>query len=355
VHLAVYSDQTFVGGGEKLLATLLARIDSGIDVTVVGTTPAVVDELAAARPGARARAIRPVSGKRDAAAIAAHVRAVRELRPDVLQTNGSPWAGQYGLAAGWLTPGVRTLAVHHIVPPPVTRGQLWRNRWNLRRADVHVSVFSEGARRLERWIGLPEGSVRVIHNGVVDRPVTPLPRPVSGPIIGTIGRLAPQKGQDVLLTALRALPGVTAVLVGDGPDREKLQAMARDLGVEDRVLMPGWLEDPRAWLPAFDVFVLPSRVEGLPLAIIEAMLASRPVVAASVDGIPEEVLDGRTGILVPPEDPGTLAEAVGSLLDDPDRRERMGQEGRRFAADSFSVEGMVAAYESLYDELLSRR
>jgi glycosyltransferase involved in cell wall biosynthesis len=352
VQLAVYSEQTFVGGGEQLLATLLSRLASGIEVTVVGTTPAVVDRIAAARPGSRTRVVRPVRSKHDVAGMSSLLRLVRELRPDVLQTNGNC---QYALAAGVLTPKVKTVAVHHIVEPPRSPGQLRRHRLTLRRVDAQVSVFAKGARMLERQLKLPEGTVRVIHNGVSDSPIESLARPVDGPLIGTIGRFAPQKGQDVLLHALNLLPGVTAVLVGDGPDRESLERMARDLGIETRVLLPGWAEDPRSWLPTFDVFVLPSRLEGLPLVIIEAMLASRPVVATSVDGVPEEVVDGRTGLLVPPDDPQALASAVQSLLEDPDRRARMGRKGRRLAKEGFNLEKMVSSYESLYDELLARR
>jgi glycosyltransferase involved in cell wall biosynthesis len=213
-------------------------------------------------------------------------------------------------------------------------------------------VFIQGARELERMIALPDGSVHVVHNGVPDTPIEPLERPTDGPVIGTVGRFAPQKGQDVLVKAMEDLPGVTAVMVGDGEGRAELAGLAERLGVSDRVLMPGWSADPRPWLPSFDVFVLPSRVEGLPLVIIEAMLASRPVVATRVDGIPEEIVDGVTGLIVPPEDPPALASAVRELLQDPERRERMGREGREVALRRFSVERMVAGYEALYRELV---
>jgi glycosyltransferase involved in cell wall biosynthesis len=351
MHLAVYTESGFFGGGEQFLATLLGALDDRIEVTVVGTTTAVVDQIASSRSASRTRTLRPPRNRRDIGALAAHHRLLRELRPDVLQTNGTPWTCHYALMAGVATPRMRTLAVYHIVRPAETRWRLWRSRVILRHVDAQVSVFGAGARALERWVWLREGTVRAIHNGVPDPPITPVTPPVSGPIIGTVGRLAPQKGQDVLLRALPALPGVTAVLIGDGADRTRLERLARELGVEDRVLMPGWMAEPRAWLPTFDIFVLPSRVEGLPLVILEAMLASRPVVATRVDGIPEEVLHGRTGLLVPPDDPDALAEAVRTLLRDPARRDRMGEEGRTTATEQFSLEKMVKSYESLYAEL----
>jgi glycosyltransferase involved in cell wall biosynthesis len=351
VHLAVYSESTFVGGGEKLLATLIEGLEDRIEVTVIATDPAVGEEIATARPGSRLRVIDPVRGRRDVAGMVAHLRLVRELRPDVLQTNGNPWVCQYAVAAGVLTPGVKTVALHHIMPPPTSRGQLWRNRWSLRRVDAHVCVFSAGARRLEEWIGLPEGTVRTIHNGMPDFSVDPRPRVADGAVIGNVGRLEWQKGQDVLVRAMPELPGVTAVLVGDGGERDTFADLARELGVADRVRMPGWQQDPRAWLAGFDALVMPSRAEGLPLVIIEAMLASRPVVATSVDGIPELVAEGRTGRLVPPDDPPAFAAAVRSVLDDPARAERMGAEAREVALREFSVEAMVRSYEALYREL----
>jgi glycosyltransferase involved in cell wall biosynthesis len=201
-------------------------------------------------------------------------------------------------------------------------------------------------------VGLASGTVRVIHNGVADLPITPLARPVPGPIVGSVGRLAPEKGYDVLLHALQALPDVTAVLVGDGPDRERLERLTHELGLESRLIMPGWQTDPRPWLPTFDVFVLPSRLEALPLAIIEAMLASRPVVASRVGGVPEVVLDERTGLLVRPADPDSLAGALRRLLESPDRREHMGRAGRRLARQEFSAGRMVRSFESLYEELV---
>ena len=204
---------------------------------------------------------------------------------------------------------------------------------------------------LERTLGAEADTVRVIYDGVADVSVTARPRVAEGPVVGYVGRLSPEKGVDVLLRAVSALPGVTVVLVGDGPDRRRLERLGRELGIAPRMIMSGWQADARPWLPGIDVLALPSRLEGLGMAAVEAMLAQRPVVASRVGGTPEVVADGETGLLVPPEDHDALAGALDSLLGDSSRRERMGMLGRKVALERFGVERMLRSYEAVYDEL----
>jgi glycosyltransferase involved in cell wall biosynthesis len=355
MRLAAFTESPFFGGGEKALATLLGGLDEGIEATVVGPYPEIVEAVAAARPSASVRVVNEVANRRDARGIAGQFRAIRDLRPDILHANGNVWSGQYVLVAAALTRGVRTLHAHHSITPSDTRSQVWLNRRKLRQADCHTAVSMAVARGVEEVGRLPAGSVRVIYNGVADAPITPLARPVAGPLVGTVGRLSEEKGVDVLLRGLVELPDVTAVLVGDGPDRGALERLARELGIEDRVVFAGWHADPLPWVAAFDLFVLPSRLEALALAAIEAMLASRAVVASATGGVPEVVVDGETGLLVPSDDAAALAGAMRSLLADPARRERMGASGREVARRKFALEPMVRAYEGLYRELLAGR
>ena len=353
VRVAAYTDSNDLGGAEKALATLVRGLGDWIDVTVVGTDPAIVQEVAAGRDRAETRIVRPVRSKWDLRGSVAHLRMMRELRPDVLHANlPTPWSCQYALSAALLTPGVRTLAVHHAIALPETQAQLRLNRLNLKRLDAHVAVSVASAGFVERVVGLGEGAVRVIYNGVPDVPVTAGPRVADGPVVGYVGRLAPEKGLDVLLRAIGSLPDVTTVLIGDGPDRPRLERLSRELGVSDRVCMPGWVEDPRPWYPGFDVLALPSRSEALGIAAIEAMLARLPVVASRVGGTPEVVVDGDTGILVPPDDHEALARAIRSLLAAPALRGRMGESGREIALRRFGLAPMLRSYESIYRELL---
>jgi glycosyltransferase involved in cell wall biosynthesis len=120
-------------------------------------------------------------------------------------------------------------------------------------------------------------------------------------------------------------------------------------------LITGWVERARDYLPALDVVAMPSRFEGFPLAAVEAMLASRPLVATPVQSIPEAVEDGVTGLLVPPEDVGALAGAIAELLGDGSRREEMGKRGRALALERFTSRTMARSYEALYGRLLGER
>jgi glycosyltransferase involved in cell wall biosynthesis len=312
----------------------------------------VIAEIAAARPGSTTVVLPPVRNKADLQAIAAHVRAFQRLRPDVVHINlRTPFACQYGLAAALATPRAKVIAVEHAPMPtddPLQRGL---RRVMVRRLAAHVSVGDESARMVERMLGLAPGSVRTIYNGVPDVEAPPVDRPVPGPVIGSIGRLSPEKGLDVLLRALVDLPGVTAVLVGDGPERDALKRLALELGVADRTIFTGRVPESRVYFPVLDVYVLASHSEGLPLALVEAMLASRPVVATDVGSVPEAIADGETGLLVPPNDADALARAVRSLFDDPARAAALGEAARARAEASFSAQAMARQYEDLYDEV----
>jgi len=297
-----------------------------------------------------------VRGKRDARAIAAHVRAVRAFAPDVLHANlRTPWAAAYGVAAGLLVRGVRTIAVEQLPIPSEDPLQRRLKRMASRRLAAHVAVGEQAARTVESYVGLPTGSVSTIYNGVPEARPTEPKRVSSGPTVGSLARLVPQKGLDLLIPALTACPNVTAVVVGDGEEREPLERAAREAGIAGRFVITGWTTEPRAYLAGFDVFVLPSRYEGFPLSIVEAMLAGLPVVAADVGSVSEAVIDGETGLLVAPDDPGALADAIRSLLSDPEQRRRMGENGRELARARFTAQAMADRFEELYSEVLGWR
>ena len=224
-------------------------------------------------------------------------------------------------------------------------------RLMVRRLAAHVSVGDESARMVEGMVGLAPDSVRTIYNGVPDFDAPPVDRPVPGPAIGSIGRLSPEKGLDVLLRALVDLPGVTAVLVGDGPERDALEQLALELGVADRAIFTGRVPESRVYFPVLDVYVLASRNEGLPLALVEAMLASRPVVATDVGSVSEAIADGETGLLVPPDDAPALARPCARCSTTPLGRRRWARQHGLAPWRAFSAQAMARQYEELYDEV----
>jgi glycosyltransferase involved in cell wall biosynthesis len=353
LRVAFYSDSDEIGGAEISLATLLGALAARIDAVVVGTDGRVVEWLASHRAAAETVLLPRIRGKLHLRAIVAHFRAIRRLRADILQVNlTSPWASGWAILAGLTAPGVKVVAVEHLPLPMPRRGRIVK-RLTARRLAGQVAVGESSAGRVASMSGVPLERVRTIYNGVPDSKPAQLPRPSGELVVGSLGRLDAQKGFDLLVRALPELAETTVILVGAGRERGRLEQLAERLQVSERLLLVGWSEEARRHLTTFDVFVLPSRYEGgPPLAVIEAMLARLPVIATDVPNVPEAVVDGETGILVPPEDVRALAEAVRSLLGDPARRREMGRRGRRLALERFGVGAMASAYEALYDELM---
>ena len=232
-------------------------------------------------------------------------------------------------------------------------------RLTARLADRVVAPSRATAMELAEDYGARD--VAVIPNGIA--PLAGARRAVreaaEGPVVLYAGRLRTRKGVAVLLEAFARLrvehPGAALVLVGDGEQRPALEAQARRLGIEDAVRFAG--ARPRdamaAEYAAADVFCLPSLYEGFPLAILEAMSAGLPVVATAVAGIPEAVVDGATGLLVPPEDAEALARALTALAADPEGARRMGEAGRRRVAAELTIPRIAAAYLELWSILLA--
>jgi glycosyltransferase involved in cell wall biosynthesis len=353
VRLVAYTDNLELGGADLCLGHLLAQLDSEVEVTVLGVSPAIVERVAAGRPDAATRVVpRPGSGH-DWRSLRSHVVAIRELAPDIVHANlASPWSCQYAIAASGLVRRPRVVAVYQLAVPPISARQRQVKRVTARIVDRHVGVGENTSREVEALVGLPAGSVRTIHNGVPDVRRPTARRPRQGPLVGAIGRLEHQKGLDVLIRAFAFVDDATLVVIGDGSERASLEQLAREVGIADRVVWTGWRDDGRDYLGALDVVALPSRFEGFPLALLEALLARAAVVATDVGSVAEAVRNGKTGLLVPPDDPAALAGAVGRLLADRSLGRRLGEQGRELVLERFTAEHMARAFESLYGELL---
>lgn len=346
MRVVVCTDSVGVGGAEISLANLVGAVDPAVRMHVLGVDEAVVARVAAGRPGTPATV----------APARRHPTVLARLRPDVVHANlAVPWAGATDLAAALTLPRTRVVAVQQLPLRTVDLGVWLRTRALLRRLDAHVAVGEASARRMEDFYALGRGSVVSVPNCVPDVALPPrTPRPPDAPlVVGSLGRLDAVKGYDLLLRALARLPGVRAVVVGEGAARPALEGLAREVGVADRVALPGWSDQPSAALPTFDVFCLPSRSEGFPLSIVEAMLAELPVVATRVGSVAELVADGRTGLLVERDDLDGLVDALARLRDDAALRSRCGVAGRRRALASYTVEHMATAYQRLWERLLA--
>lgn len=345
-RLVIHTDAIAWGGAEIVLSTVVARLDPAWRVVVAGAHADVVRRVAESS-GAAWRVIPNVHGKFDIRGIVRTAAAVRRLRADVALVNlRTPWAGQYFQLALRLA-HVPTVAVEHL--PMAASGGVQRRLKQLSSGwlSSHVAVSNAAAREVERLGGLGGDSVVVVRNGLPNQAVAPaqLPAGLVRPCLTAAGRLSEQKGFDVLLRALAQLPGVHLWLVGEGEARASLEALAAQLGVGDRVVMDGWNDQVPAVLGAGDLVVVPSRLEAWPLILVEALQAGLPVVASDIPGVLEVVGDGA--VLVPPDDPQALADAIRELLADPSARRQLAERSAAVGAALPTEFEMAAAYDLL--------
>ena len=350
------------GGAQTYAAQLARGLAERFEVTVAayGDGP-----LRQATVQADARFVslrhvrRPVSVWRDVLGLAELVRLCRRLRPEIVHANSSK-AGLLALAAARLT-GVRVR---------VFTAHGWAHRWYPGRAGaLYLAAERLTGRLASRVVCVSESELRagvaaracrvpqtVLIPNAVD--VSAFPRAAHTsevPEVLSVTRLAPPKDAGTLLGALAGLDGTPfrARLVGDGRDRVDVERELERLGLDGHVELLGERDDVPGLLAGSDVFVLSSRSEGMPLAILEAMAAGLPVVASDVGGIGELVVDGETGVLVRPGDRDALAAALERLAGDRALRKRMGAAGRARAEALFDLPRFLDAHAALYERELT--
>ena len=280
------------------------------------------------------------------------------LRPDIVHVH-SPYP--LGEAANWLLGRARvTVITHH---SDVVRQRGWLRLYGpLLRRVLHAAgrVIATSPRYIETspWLWPVREKCVVVPLGVDPvRFAPPTDRPTNQPTLLFAGRLRYYKGLDVLLHALFLLPGVQLVIVGDGPMGEEWKRLADVLGLRDRVTFVGEVpdEDLPGYHHAADIFVLPAnaRAEAFGAVLLEAMASGLPCVTTEVGtGTSWVVQDGVTGLVVSPRDPQALADAIQSLLDDPQRRVTMGHAARARVEAEFTMEQMIARVQAVYEEAL---
>ena len=339
-----------IGGSERHLLTLLpALAERGVDVRFLGLddTSHAPDPFyeALTVPFARVPASRDIDPR-----LALRVR--RETRAADLVHTHLVHADVYGAL------GARRLVSTKHNDDPFRAGAFrFVERALARRASRVIAITEALARFQVERVGLPADKLEVIHYGLDEVPPAwgsnpPDDVPPNARVLLAVCRLEPQKG---LAVAVRALPDIRArhpnaelVVLGEGPQRSELERLAGELRVPVHLL--GRVPDVAAWLRRAELLVHPARWEGFGLALLEGMLASKPVVATNVSSIPEIVVDGETGLLVAPDDATALAAAVERVLDDPGR---YGELGRRRAEAEFSVARMTELTLAVYETALA--
>ncbi len=316
---------------------------------------------------------RPIDPRADRRAFLALQRLTRSWQPDLVHTHLAK-AGALGRVAARRARVPATVHTFHghvldgYFHPALARTFVEVERRLARRTDALVAVSPEirdelldlGIGRPPQWRVIPVGLDLASLLAPGPDPAAARARlglPAAGPVVGIVGRLTAIKDHATFLAAaariLETHPGVTFAVAGDGPSRADVDAAAAKLG--ERVVMLGWVQDLPALYAALDVVALSSRNEGTPVSLIEAGAARRPVVSTRVGGVPQVVVDGETGLLVPAQDAAAFAGAVGALLDDPARAAAMGAAGRAHVRERFDAERLARDLIELYEELLGRR
>lgn len=268
-----------------------------------------------------------------------------------------------GVMARMISPVPVIYTEHNLVQSyrPLTR---ILNRLTYSRNRVVTAVSSEVAVSVADYPGhpvivVPNGVEPRIRAGDVDEARREMGLSSEAPLIAHVGNIRPHKGHETLMLAAarlrESIPEATIVSIGGEKrpgDLVRVRAMAHSLGVEGMIRFTGRRDDAVTFIAAADVLVNPSDVEGLPLAVLEAMYLGTPVVATSVGGVPSVIRPGETGLLVEPGDPDSLASAVLEVLSDRDEAQRRSERARSLIEESHSVAAMVGKFEALYREVL---
>ena len=291
---------------------------------------------------------------------------VKKDTPDILCLEASPLVLFWGFLASRILGISRVITVVHNMKP--SYAQRFKapviNRLILKRLDRVIAVSNAKLELLIKECGLDQSKTNLVYNGVdtdkffnkKDENVKKQLGIKSGDkVIGMIGRLVHEKAYDVFLKSAKKIlylvPNAVFVIAGGGEKKRCLEELCAELGIRDKVLFLGERQDIPDIISIFDIAVLSSRVESLPLAILEYMAASKPVVATDVGGISEIIKNGGSGILVPPEDPDMLAMSVIMLIRDTKQAERMAFNARQTVINKFSVISQISAMEDIFVEL----
>ncbi len=356
--LHVETGRHVYGGARQVLALLGGLRDLGVEGILACANGSEV--AAAARRAGESPATLPVRGDADLLMLPRLRRLIARQRPDLVHLHSRRGADLWGVLAARLA-GVPAVLTRRVDNPPG-----WLTRRIGLASSARVIVVSGGIREVLLDAGVPAGRLACVYDAVAAADFDePYPRdwfrqhfaaPVRAPLVGVVAQLIPRKGHRVLLDALPAvmarLPDARVLCFGRGPLAAELRAAIAQRGLGQSMVLAGFRDDMHRVIGGLDVLVHPALAEGLGVALLEAGAARVPVIASAAGGIPEVVLDGETGLLVPPGDPAALSAAMLRLLGDPALAARLGAAARVRVETHFSVAAMAAGNLAVYRHVL---
>jgi len=355
VHLE--TGRHLYGGGRQVLMLTKALRERGIRSTLV--CPPDSDIATSADPFVNVHAM-DMAGDLDVGFAFRFFRFLQDVEPDLVHVHSRRGADMWGgLGARWAkVPAVLTRRVDS--PEPALLAPMKYGRFE------RVIGISNGIVEVLQRTGVPDDKLRLVRSAIDAENCQPVWtreqfREAFGlhdghQVVASVAQFIPRKGHQVLLDAwaevASACPDARLLLFGRGPDRDRLQAAARDTVHGASVHFAGFRADIRDFIGLADLLVHPARQEGLGIALLEAQAAGVPVIACRAGGMPEAVADGESGVLIEPGDVAELAKRMVRLLRDADLRLQMGDAGRRHVAEYFSPETMVSGNLSIYKEVI---
>jgi len=361
VHL-VLSMET--GGAETVVSHLIRTINvQDFRVTVICLCSRGPLADLAEKGGARVIVADPMVRGASLIYPYALLATVKREKPDILHSH-SGCGPSAALVSRYL--GIPQIHTEHGRPFPDPQWMIELERFYALQTKKIVAVSPPLKEYLHQAFRWPEEKVLVIENGIDTGYFSPQPKPQcllselglepGNKVIGSVGRLSPVKNYPVLLNAFREVltenPQARLLIVGDGPERKKLEQMVYHLGISKTCRMLGERFDIRDLLSCMDVFVLPSWSEGTSISLLEAMACARPVVASCVGGNQEIVQHGQTGFLVQPHDVQSFAFSIQTLLDNRSMAAGFGENCRKMVLQRYRLKLMVEKYEKLYEQIV---
>jgi L-malate glycosyltransferase len=361
LSLHIDTARTWRGGQNQVLVTVMGLRSLGHRTMLVAHPDGELRQRA--REGLDVFPLAPRT-EMDLGAAWRLARLIKSLTPDVVHAHDSHAVAMASLALSMSTqPAKLPLLAARRVDFHLRGNSL--SRWKYRQVDMFICV-SEAIRDMLVADGVPVDRTVIVNEGIDLERVAAAPParlheelwlPHHAPVVGNVAALVPHKGQRHLVEAaalvVRQVPDARFVIAGEGELRAALERQIKDHHLEKHVMLLGFRPDVLSLHKAFDLFVMSSVTEGLGTSLLDAMACEKPVVATNAGGIPEVVLEGTTGLLVPPRDHAAMAAAIVRLLRDPALRDRMGAAGLRVVREKFSAERMVQDTLKVYQAVRS--